>query len=42
MHSGIEISISWNELNHPCSSTGFYFKSEIIEGCHEIKKQHAF
>ena len=37
MHSCIEISSFWNELNHPFSLTGFYFKSEIIEGSHEIK-----
>ena len=31
-----------NGLNHSFSSTGFYFKSEIIEGNHEVKNNMFF
>ena len=31
-----------NEFNHPFSSTGYYFKSKIIEGSRVVKEYHAF
>ena len=37
MHTNIiDISSSQNGLNHPFSSTGFYFKSKIVEDSHEM------
>ena len=38
MHSDTGISSFQKGLNHTFSSTGFYFKSGIIEGSHEVKK----
>ena len=39
MHTNIiGISSFQNGLNDPFSSTGFCFKSKIVEGSHEIKK----
>ena len=32
----IDISSFQNELNHPFSSTGIYFKSQIVEGSNEV------
>ena len=36
MHTNIEISSFQNGLNHPLSLTDFYFKSEDVEGSHEM------
>ena len=32
----IDISGFQNELNHPFSSTGFYFKGKMVEGSHDM------
>ena len=43
MHTNIiGISSFQNGLNDPFSSTGFCFKSKIVEGSHEIKKNMFF
>ena len=34
----IDISSFQNEVKNPCCSTCFCFKSEIVEGSHEIQK----
>ena len=31
-----------NEFNHPCSSSGFYLKREIVEGTHEMYNCYVF
>ena len=36
----IDISSFRIGLNHPFSSTGFCFKSKIMEGGHEVQKQY--
>ena len=33
------ISSFRNELNYPFSSTGDYFRSEIVEGGHKVKNK---
>ena len=38
----IHISSFQNALRHTCCSTGFYFKSRIAEGFHEMQKCYVF
>lgn len=38
----IDIFNLQNGIKHPCSSTDFYFKSKIVEDCHEIQKCYVF
>ena len=37
-HTHIDISSLHNWLNQPCSSTGFYFRSKIVECSYEMLK----
>ena len=39
INNDIGISSFRNGLNQPFSSPGVYFKTEITEGSHEVKKQ---
>ena len=36
IHTNIGISSFQNGFNNLFSSTGFYYKSKIVKGCHEV------